>query len=478
MSDDEGSSLAMSELTITCRSSSALDQVKQHFDNTITSLSLEIKDLKNNMARSRRLSVLQQDAVHSPQPKSVERMAASPMVRAVPSGSLPTVPNSMALGLVSPIPSVGGMTAKSDADVKAELQSQFQEIQSLRRDLGAMRQIYIDFVSSSKESFQTIREQTLAVREVALSKLKGSRPLVNAGKAALEKQSSDTVEAVDEISDNIDTVKDDVVRRQILPRPGQLAGMRQELDKAQKQVADLKQQVTLLMPTCKQTWNQELKNVVDEQKLLQHQQKLAADLEGDISQAAEVFDTLEQYVAQRQLGMGAGKQLRSYQRPASQDEQAAVPNLLMEIRTKEADPNKRLRAIEQQQRAREREKADQGDDFSNELTGFVSSRKLKKTGGTEEAERIRLKRQDKSFKKMYEGIKGGGGETGGEGSGVRDSTGFSGPMTPQTPQTPQTPDVVDGRAVGGDKGTAVISETSEKANNDKVEERTSPKTSA
>jgi hypothetical protein len=77
---------------------------------------------------------------------------------------------------------------------------------------------------------------------------------------------------------------------------------------------------------------------------------------------------------------------------------------LLEIRTRDADPNRRLRAIEEQQRARERERAAKGDDeFAAELGGFVAGRKLKKTGGTEEAERVRLRKQEVSLKKMFAG---------------------------------------------------------------------------
>ena len=80
-----------------------------------------------------------------------------------------------------------------------------------------------------------------------------------------------------------------------------------------------------------------------------------------------------------------------------------MPNLLMEIRTKDSDPNQRLKAIEAQQKAREREKANQTDEFEQELSGFVTGRKLRKTGGTEETERKTQRRQDQVLKRMMTG---------------------------------------------------------------------------
>ncbi len=263
-----------------------------------------------------------------------------------------------------------------------------------------MRQVYVDFVAQTKTTFETLRNQTQAVREVAITKLKGSRALVETGKESLEKHSQDTVQCVETISDTVDSVKDDVLKRQIMPKQSQLVSMQSDLEEAKARVAGLREQLTLAAPSWKQTWNQELKNVLEEQQLLQHQEKLAKDLEKDVDEASGMLDTLKEYVATRQQSLGQGK-LRSYQPPVESD-QDARPNLLMEIRTKEIDPNKRLQAIEQQQKARQREMAEKTDDFSNELSGFVSAKKLKRTGGTEEAERLRQRRQEQQLKKMFE----------------------------------------------------------------------------
>lgn len=366
-----------------------LDQVKQHFDNTITALSHEIKDLKNNIVQTRRHSVYQERL--SPALPAMETLSASPIKVAVPS-AVPHLPAVLPL----PPPSAASATTTITTDFK----QQYDEIRNLRRDLGVMRQTYVDFVASTKETFSTLREQTQAVREVALSKLKGNRSLVDAAKTTLEKQSSDTVQVVEEVSDVIDSVKQDVLKRQIMPRPNDMVKMKADLTQAKERVEKLKEQVSLAGASWKQTWNQELKNVVEEQHLLQHQEKLAQDLEGDIHEAGDMFDMLAEYVAQRQNGMAAARRQVPPQR--RQTEEASVPSLLLEIRTAEADPDRRLRAIELQQKQREKEMASKTDDFADELSGFVAGRKLKKTGGTEEAERIRLRKQEMALKKMYE----------------------------------------------------------------------------
>ena len=380
--------------------------MKQHFDNTITSLSHEIKDLKNSFMHARRASALKLDVplvgTVSPSLRASDRgRDTSPVPPVRLTVSTETTP------VIAPRPlpdAEDGVATNMPASLgRIDLQNQQHDIQVLRRDLGTMRQVYLDFVSQTKETFQTVRDQTLAVREVALTKLSGSRSLVDAAKVSLEKHSSETVQAVEDISDTVDSIKEDVLKRQILPRTTQMQSMQDDLTKAKKQVEQLRGQITLAAPSWKQTWNQELKNVVEEQHLLQHQEKLTADLEDDIKQACEIFDTLREYVNQRQAGVrpAAGpRKLRSPLMPEG-DNQPRVSDLLLEIRTKESDPNRRLAAIEQQQRQREKEMAEKNDEFTDELSGFVAGRKLKKTGGTEEAERIRQRKQELNFKRMF-----------------------------------------------------------------------------
>jgi hypothetical protein len=371
-------------------SSTELDQVKQHFDNTISGLLHEIKELKHNVAQNRRLSAYKPEhSTLSPSMHPVDRPSArSPRIHSRPSSPVPAIANEPAATTAEPPTSIGNLHAQLD------------DVQSLRRDLGVMRQQYVDFVNQSKTAFQTIRDQTQSMREISTSKLSGSRALLNNGKSALEKDSIEVVRAVEEVSDAIDTVKDDVVRRQILPPPHRMEQMRKNLAEAEAHVEKLKSRVSLVAPAWKATWNEELSTVLEEQRLLKYHESLAADLEGDIEQARGIFGTLTEYMAQR----GAGMTRRQFRPPVPKGEEPAVPNLLLEIRTRDADPNRRLRAIEEQQRARERERAAKGDDeFAAELGGFVAGRKLKKTGGTEEAERVRLRKQEVSLKKMFAG---------------------------------------------------------------------------
>lgn len=371
--------------------------MKQHFDNTISGLLHEIKELKHNVAQNRRLSAFKPEhgSALSPAMLPADRPSARSPGRKTSRPASPAAPP-----MVLPEEPAPPTTSSPTAPLAADLHLQLDDVQSLRRDLGIMRQRYVDFVNTSKLAFQRCRDQTQGMREHASTKLTGSRALLNSGKSALETDSGEVVRSVEEVSDAIDAVKDDVVRRGIVPAPQRMDQMRKNLDHAKDAVGKLRDRVSLVAPAWKRTWNEELSTVLEEQRLLKYHESLAADLQGDVEQAQGIFGTLMEYMAQRQVGAGPRRQFR----PPPAREPEAVPNLLLEIRTQDADPTRRLRAIEEQQRARERDKARrEGEEFKDELEGFVSGRKLKKTGGTEEAERVRARKQEASLKKMWEG---------------------------------------------------------------------------
>lgn len=280
-----------------------------------------------------------------------------------------------------------------------DLQRHHKEVQDLRTDLAVLRQVHVDFLTGMKEQFTALRAENSAMREVVKTKMGGNRALLENSKAKLEGQCQDTIQAVEEVSDIIDGAREDALRRGVTPSRAKMDKIRADLTKATSLVEVFTSDVTLAEPTWRATWLTELQRVTEEQRLLAYQNKLAADLKNDIKDAAEMLDNVNAYVGQR-AAAGHGKKFR----PPSPDEGGGgISHLLLEIRTKESDPNQRLRAIEEQQRQREKDMEGKTDEFQDELAGFVAGKKLRKTGGTEEAERVRQRRQDQTFKRMLSG---------------------------------------------------------------------------
>ena len=399
-----GSTVVRCDNTLTC---AALDQVKQHFDLTVGSLMQEIKEMKSSLDHTRRMSMAPSAAMMSLSPSmsvtkampKPEPLRLSPSITSLEASPLP-VPSSSSIVLTN--------------EKRLELQTQHDEIVSLRRDLAVMRQVHVDFLAETKESFGKLRTQNSAMREVVKTKMGGSRALLDNSKAKMETQCQEAIQAVEEISDIIDNAREDAYKRFVTPSAKQISNIKQSLENATNFVDQFSRDVTLADPTWRSTWASELKRVQEEQGLLSHQRKLAADLKNDIKDAAGMFGAVQEFVNQRASGARVGSN-RGY-RPPSPDTtpgSGGIPNLLMEIRTKEADPHQRLRAIEAQRKAREKELMDRStDEFQSELGTFVNGRKLKKTGGHEEVERVRARRNDNTLKKMLTG------DTGDQGVGV------------------------------------------------------------
>lgn len=377
-----------------------MDQVKQHFDLTIANLTQamkqeikqEMKEIKSSIDQSKRVTMTPSPSHLSVSPSSHTRTLTrgSEISRRAPS---PSPPSSSAL----------------NSRREAELQAHLEGVQSLRRDLAVVRQIHVDFVAENKTLFAKLRAQNSTLREAVKTKMGGSRALLDNSKAKLESQSADAIQAVEEMFDVLDAAREDAAKRWVTPSKTQMVTMQSDLQKATEMVERFSSEVATVDPTWRATWAMELNQVIHEQELLKHQSKLCADLKEDIKDATEMFQNVQDFANQRQAGLGrAGS--KGFQ-PPTPDGTDARPNLLMEIRTKEADPTQRLRAIEAQQKAREREKANQTDEFSSELSGFVQGRKLKKTGGMDEVERSRQRKQDQTLKKILTGD--GGGEGGG-----------------------------------------------------------------
>lgn len=293
-------------------------------------------------------------------------------------------------------------TAPLSSEKKIELQAQYDEVTSLRRDLAVMRQVHVDFLAETKESFAKLRTQNSAMREVVKTKMGGSRALLDNSKAKMETQCQEAIQAVEEISDTIDNAREDAYKRFVTPSAKQINSIKATLEKATNFVDQFARDVALADPSWRSTWASELKRVQEEQGLLSHQRKLAADLKNDIKDAADMFGAVQGFVSQRGTGQRIGS--KGFRPPSPSTDNGGMPNLLMEIRTKEADPHQRLRAIEAQRKVREKELAERGgDEFQSELGNFVQGRKLKKTGGHEEVERVRAKKSEKTLKKMLTG---------------------------------------------------------------------------
>ncbi|KAI6013966.1 actin interacting protein 3-domain-containing protein [Pisolithus microcarpus] len=389
-----------------------LDQIKQHIDAQISTLSNDLKELKSAITHNRRSS-------HHPSPIVAHEFAESTPVADRPSDKQfqhiarrlsrivgdtqsPFIQPEMTGQSLQLQPQMTGASVMSEYSnrVVNDLKTQFDEVQNLRRDLGIMRQLYSEFMKSTKESLNVLRTQTQSVKQLASAKVGGSRSFIDSGKGKLDTRSQNVLTKVEELQDTVESLRDDVIKRQITPKPQLLKTIREDVVSTATELSSLKDHLDTIKPMWKKTWEEELQNIVEEQGFLSHQEELLADLLEDHKGLAEVFDHVQKVVNLRNNTPNRSARGRFKALPADEGH-GGLSTVMMEIRGASVDPEKRLKAIAANQKNRERELASRSDAFQNELAGFVGGKKLKMTGGTEEAERVRQKRNELALKAMF-----------------------------------------------------------------------------
>lgn len=381
-----------------------LDEVKSHIDDKFGGLSRLVESIK--MVVEDQQSTIQRVAERQQQTaKELAGIAAAP--------TLSSARNSALLPSRS-IP-VGG-PPEGSINSAASL----NEVQSLRRDLAVVRQTYSSFVSDIQASMSTIRTKANAVKstaiKAALPTLDGDsgRAYINTGKRTLQDDSEKIVNRVDDLQDLVEDLRKDVVMRGVRPMPRQLEVTAKDLSIATAELKKLQDFLAKEKPLWTKIWEQELQTVCEERDLLTMQEELAADLQDDLEKAAQTFELVEQATKQQNLETEkeSGKGLRSASgrnmvNAASFDKavdpRQARDGVLGEVKALQPNHESRLEAIERAEKARLRDLETRNDDeFKRELGNFVEEGKLKKSGGVEEAERLRKTKDERARKENFE----------------------------------------------------------------------------
>ncbi|KAJ7043575.1 actin interacting protein 3-domain-containing protein [Mycena alexandri] len=409
-----------------------LDQIKQHIDAQISNLSQDIKELKTAVHNNRQSVhvpriVGQPLAESTPAPRPTDRhfqQVARRLSRFVSGGEsssfTPSVSMQPQMTGQSLQPQMTGGSVLSDysSRVATDLKTQFDEVQNLRRDLGVMRQLYTEFMKSTKESLGTLRGQTQSVKQLASTSVGGARGYIDTGKKKLDTRSQNVLTEVEKLQDTVEGVKDDVIKRHITPKVQYFRNIKKDIDSVAAEMESLREHINTIKPMWKKTWEEELQNIVDEQGFLTHQEQFLEDLLEDQKALVEVYGHVEKIISIRGPGSVGSRGGRKGFRPPPPPEEGhgGLSTVMLEIRGASVDPEKRMKAIEASQKSREKELASRSDEMQAELSDFVTGKKLKMTGGAEEAERVRQKRNDMTLKAMFNGGTGGVTEMGAFGS--------------------------------------------------------------
>ncbi|GAA5966720.1 hypothetical protein JCM8115_002788 [Rhodotorula mucilaginosa] len=420
-----------------------VEQVKTHIDHGLSSLAQEIKELRATVSAIRvptttsanaLLSPSQRDSVMSaagmspslrpsPSERDFEHAAKRVLRSQTPSRVTSTLdPDSKPIAdeaagakdSVAPAPAAssekGAATpavpesapSTSVTPVVDMLKSQHADVQTLRREIGVLRQVYADWTTQTKEMFASVRVQTSHVQHLAKTKLSTDRTFVEAGTARLDSESTDLVVKVDELQDSIEQLRADTVRG-VKPRPQTLSETASALRKAVETRQKLSEWLKEVKPTWSQMWSNELGKILGEQKAVEQQETLLGELDEDLEDVAKVFKNIQAVAKQlKTTGLGVKPRERDFGGGNIENAQEGLSTVLLEVKALSPDPTKRLEAIERAEKQRQAELASRTDEFTEELGDFVGKGRLKKSGGIEETERIRQARSEATLRSMFQ----------------------------------------------------------------------------
>ena len=377
----------------------ALDQVKHHIDEGMAALAKDLKDLKASLQSARRnsntaaptlnLDIPAQIPLVSPierlPPLDSQYQSAAQQVMHIERKESPILFRSedqqkdadTKFGTTSQIVSSSAISDDRVSRLAQDLKSSFNEVQSVRRDVGILRQVYLDFKSETANIFSTLRIQSDQVKDLANSKVAGSRAFIDTGKTKLDSRSQELLTRIEELQDNIDDLKNDVTTRRIKPKPKHMETIKSSIISRQAELVDLSKYIATVKPMWKKTWEAELQNIVEEQQLLNHQEELLADLKADHENVVTIFDQIQQYVSLRLASSGRKTDFRP---PSPEIGHGGLRTVLLEVKGLAPASDDRMKAIERAEKARQIEAAGRTDEFASELNGFVEGRLLKRTG--------------------------------------------------------------------------------------------------
>ncbi|KEQ62782.1 AIP3-domain-containing protein, partial [Aureobasidium melanogenum CBS 110374] len=353
-----------------------LDEVKKHFDDSIGGIKSMIESLKtavdDQQTAIHRVSERQQEAA-----KEMATMVAAPARAQTPNATPPPLQTASSKGTPA----------------------QLTEVQSLRRELAVVRQTYTSFVDDINSSMASIRTKAASVKTAANkarvpSMSAGSgRSYVNGGKKSLSDDSEKLVTQVDDLQDTVEDLRKDVVQRGVRPLPRQLDAVSKDISTATSGLKKLQEFLKREKPIWTKIWEKELQVVCEDRDLLTMQEELCIDLEDDLEKAAETFALVEQATRQQNLQntpRSSSRTLNPVALDRGGDPEKARTGVLGEVRALQPNHESRLEAIERAEKARQKELEERRDgEFQKELSSFVEEGKLKKSGGVEEAERLR-----------------------------------------------------------------------------------------
>ncbi|KAI9481125.1 MAG: actin interacting protein 3-domain-containing protein [Benjaminiella poitrasii] len=305
-------------------------------------------------------------------------------------------------------PAIPTVPPEIESVANEQLEAQRIEIEKLRREIAVLRQSEREIREETSNVIAELKEKLQ--EEVDKRKREEEEPNeqesytskarveLEDGKKTLLEKSDQVTNRLEELQDTIDQLKLDVTQRKCRPSEAQMTHCADERKALAQEIEDFGTFIAQVKPRWKKTWEHELQTIVKEQQTLKDQEYLLSDMKDDLDALLEVFEQLEKIYAYQ---VHTRPQPREFRVAPPEEGFEGMSSVLKQVATIDVDHSRRLRALEQADKMRQRELASRIDEFEKELVGFVDAKKLKKTGGALEIDRLRKQKDEELMRAMY-----------------------------------------------------------------------------
>ncbi|KAG1439425.1 hypothetical protein G6F56_012304 [Rhizopus delemar] len=232
-----------------------------------------------------------------------------------------------------------------------------------------------------KRTHESYRQET----QQLLTELAGRKGIEEA-QQVIKNVSELLTSRLERLQDDVDQLKQDITQRRCRPSKNRLRHCQTESEWLLKEMQELETKIKGYRPSWKKMWESELQQIVKEQQFLKSQEVLWQELEDDyrsiqivLEQAAQISDIHERKKQERGLEF----------KVVAMEGFDGMASVMKEVEGIRVDHERRLRALDEAERARSKALAQSIDAFERELIDFVCLKKLKKTGGPEQVDKQR-----------------------------------------------------------------------------------------
>ncbi|KAJ2459718.1 Bud site selection protein 6 [Coemansia sp. RSA 2337] len=291
----------------------------------------------------------------------------------------------------------------------AEIDELHARVQRLELALSVERQ------ERREEAVAAERAKVEAVKE--LDKLKESaschpnvlRVRIEEGKDMLKNDYRQLNTRFEDVHALVQEMRKDVAQRGSIPSSQMMRKATVDLKGIESGTERLVSFINETRSDWKRTWEEELQNILKEQSFVKDVEQMLGELSDDTQHLSDVIDKLNKIIDLKLRERAKDDYVPSaatkfFDVVSPDDAPDAKKDFLMQISCVDVDHQRRLDALKTAERIRQTELATKVNEFDEELSDFVTQRKLRKTGGTEELERRRAEKEIEVMKDMLKSV--------------------------------------------------------------------------